>query len=289
MVQMEKLITTIVSLFFIISLNAQTQPSDSKPEGMVFVPQGSFQMKITRNAETKVADVSVGAFWMSNEITNAEFREFVDWTKKNPNETLFQVVYSTEVFTDPKRGITKDTVIRKINSIEVSKFISEIIDPLCMDKANKSFKNYFYDKKYNDLPVVGVSLTMAEYFCLWKTKLENDLMKEKGVSSFRSYRIPYEGEWEYVAQQPNSKSDKINLSSAIQKVNEGKSNEWGLFHLDDNVAEWVTPMMREKSGLIRGGSWKSENSISARQAIDPNSKEANIGFRIVQSYIPKTK
>ena len=62
-----------------------------------------------------------------------------------------------------------------------------------------------------------------------------------------------------------------------------------LFHLDNNVSEWVTPVMGEKPGIIRGGSWKSENSISARQVIDPNSKEANIGFRIVQSYITETK
>lgn len=87
---MKKLITTIVSLFFIISLNAQIQPSVSKPEGMVFVPQGSFQMKINRNSETKVTNVSVDAFWMSNEITNAEFREFVDWTKKIPTQRFIR-------------------------------------------------------------------------------------------------------------------------------------------------------------------------------------------------------
>ena len=286
---MEKLITTIVSLFFIVSLNAQTQPSISKPAGMVFVPQGSFQMKINRNSETKVTNVSVGAFWMSNEITNAEFKEFLDWTKKNPDETLYQVKYSMEVITDPQKGITKDTLIRKINPIEVSKFISEIIDPLCLDKANKSFKDYFYDKKYNDYPVVGVSFTMAEYFCLWKTKLVNDQMKEKGMPGVHSYRIPLETEWEYVAQQTNLKDDNNSLSSTIQKVNEGNSNEWGLFHLDNNVSEWVTPVMRETSGIIRGGSWKSENSTSARQVIDPNSNEADVGFRIVQSFITETK
>lgn len=208
--------------------------------------------------------------------------------QKNPNATLYQVKYSTEVFTDPQKGITKDTVIRKINPIEISKFITEIIDPLCLDKANKSFKNYFYDNKYNDYPVVGVSFTMAEYFCLWKTMLENDQMKEKGMPGVHSYRIPIETEWEYVAQQPNSKADKNNLASSIQKVNEGTSNEWGLFHLGNNVSEWVTPV-REKAGIVRGGSWKSENSISARQVIDPNSKEANIGFRIVQSYITENK
>lgn len=285
---MKKLITTIVSLFFIISLNAQTQPSVSKPEGMVFVPQGSFDMEITRNKETKLTKVTVDAFWMSNEITNAEFREFVNWAKKNPNEKLYQEVYSRIAVRDFKKGIMKDTVIRNINPIEVSKFNSDMIELLCLENVNKKYKNYFYDNKYNDYPVVGVSFRMAEYFCLWKTMLENDQMKEKGLPNVHFYRIPLETEWEYVAQQPNSKADKNSLSSTIQKVNEGTSNEWGLFHLGNNVSEWVIPV-REKAGIIRGGSWKSENSISARQVIDPNSREANIGFRIVQSYITENK
>ncbi len=286
---MKKSITTIVGFFFIISLYSQTQPSVSKPKGMVFVPQGSFDMEITRNSETKLTKVSVGAFWMSNEITNAEFREFVDWAKKNPNEKLYQVKYSTEVFSDPKKGIMKDTVIRKINPIEVSKFSSEMIDPFCLEKENSKYKDYFTNIKYNDYPVVGVSFIMAEYFCLWKTMLENEQMKEKGLPNVHFYRIPLETEWEYVAQQPNPKGDKNSLVSTIQKVNEGSNNEWGLFHLDNNVSEWVTPMMREKAGIIRGGSWKSENSISARQVIDPNLKESNIGFRIAQSYISENK
>jgi formylglycine-generating enzyme required for sulfatase activity len=285
---MKKPITTIVSFFFIISVYSQTQPSDSKPKGLVFVPQGSFDMKITRNSEIKLIKASVDAFWMSNEITNAEFREFVNWAKKNPNEKLYQVKYSNEVFSDLIKGIKKDTVIKKINPIEVSKFNSEMIDPLCLEKVNTKYKDYFNKKKYNDYPVVGVSFKMAEYFCLWKTMLENEQMKEKGLPNVHFYRIPLETEWEYVAQQPISKGDKQSLAPTIQKVNDGNSNQWGLFHLDNNVSEWVTPD-RGKAGITRGGSWKSEKSTSARQVIDPNSKEANIGFRIVQSYITENK
>ena len=285
---MKKSITTIISFFFILSLYSQTQPSVSKPKGMVFVPQGSFDMETTINSETKLTKVSVGAFWMSNEITNAEFREFVNWAQKNPNEKLYRVIYSTEVFSDPKIGIMKDTVIKKINPIEVSKFSSDMIDPFCLERVNKEYKDYFNNKKYNDYPVVGVSFIMAEYFCLWKTIMENEQMKEQGLPNVHFYRIPLEPEWEYVAQQPLSMGNKNSITLTVQKVNEGLSNEWGLYHLGDNVSEWVTPV-REKSGIVRGGSWKSENNISARQVIDPNSKEANIGFRIVQSYITEDK
>lgn len=281
---MKKSITTIVSFIFMISLYSQTKTIDSKPKGMEFVPQGSFEMKITRNSQTKISKVSVDAFWMSNEITNVEYREFVDWAKNNPDKKLYQAKYSVEVFTDPKKGSTRDTMILKLIPIEVSTFNSDMIDPLSLEKVNKDFKDYFKNKKYNDYPVVGVSFKMAEYFCIWKTLFENEQMKEKGLPNVQSYRLPLETEWEYVAQQPIIKADKNGL---VQKVNEGNTNEWGLFHLDNNVSEWVTS--RLDASIVRGGSWKSENSISERQLINPDSKEPYIGFRIVRSYLTGKK
>ena len=277
---MKKFIATFVSFLLVISLYAQTKPSDSKPKGMEFVPQGSFQMKTIRNSETKVTNVTVDAFWMSNEITNVEYREFVDWAKNNPDKNLYQEKHSVEVVSDPIKGIMKDTMIVKLIPIEVSTFKSDMIDPLSLEKVNKNFKDYFTDEKYNDYPVVGVSLKMAEYFCLWKTMLENERIKGKGLPNVQSYRLPSETEWEYVAQQPIIKADKNGI---VRKVNEGNTNVWGLFHLDNNVSEWVTS--RREAGIIRGGSWKSENSISERQLINPDSKEPYIGFRIVRSYL----
>ena len=200
---MKKLITTTVSLLLIISLNAQIQTSLTKPKGMAFVPQGSFQRKITMNSESRLVNVTVDAFWMSNEITNAEFREFMEWVKINPGESLYQVKYSTEVFTDPKKGITKDTIIGKSIPIEVSKFRSDMIDSLCLEKSNNKYKSYFYNKKYNDYPVVGVSFTMSEYFCLWKTMLENDKDERKGYAE-----CPF---------LPNTSRDGMGVCSAAAK------------------------------------------------------------------------
>ena len=277
---MKKIITTFVSFLLIISLYAQTKRPDSKPKGMEFVPQGSFQMKTIKNSETKVNNVTVDAFWMSHEITNVEYREFVDWAKNNPDKKLYQVEYSAEVFIDSKKGRTRDTMILKLIPIEVSTFNSDMIDPLSLEKVNKDYKNYFTNNKYNDYPVVGVSFKMAEYFCIWRTMIENERMKENGLPKIHDYRIPLETEWEYVAQQPITKGDKNGL---VQKVNEGNTNEWGLFHLDNNVSEWVKSR-RGESATVRGGSWKSENSIAERQLINPDSKEPNIGFRIVRSY-----
>lgn len=282
---MKKFIGTIFSLFLASGITGQNIAADSKPKGMEFVPQGSFQMKMSVDSEPKVYNVTVSAFWMSNEITNAEFREFVEWAKKNPGEKLYQVDYSQATITDPKKGITKDTIIRQIIPIEVSKISSGMIDPLCLEKANREYKDYFYSEKYNDYPVVGVSFKIARYYCIWRTTIENQRLREQGLPEVHMYRIPLETEWEYAARQSDNESGTP-ASGNIQKVNEGSKNEWGLNHLDDNVSEWVTSNKGE-NGIVRGGSWKSGSSISDRQKKDINTGESYIGFRIVQSYLQK--
>ena len=284
---MKKLITSIVSLLFMINMIAQDKTFDPKPKGMEFVPAGSFKMKRTWAPEPKMVNVSVEAFWMSNEITNGEYREFVDWAKSNPDKKLYQTKFSQETVIDSKDGNMKDTVIVKIIPIDVSTLIPDMIDPSAMEKVNKNYKNYFTDKKYNDCPVVGVSFNQAQYYCIWKTGMENQRLKEKGLPNIHSYRIPLESEWEYAAQQSlNTKSPTKDIK-LIQKVNEGNPNSFNLFHFDDNVSEWVVTAPREKYYFVRGGSWKTDSDISLRTAADPNCKEGNIGFRIVRSYVTK--
>jgi formylglycine-generating enzyme required for sulfatase activity len=284
---MKKLITSIVSLFFMINMNAQDKTFDPKPKGMEFVPAGSFKMKKTSAPEPKMVNVTVDAFWMSNEITNGEYREFFDWAKSNPDKKLYQTKYSLETVIDPKNGNMKDTAIIKIIPTDVTTLIPDMIDPLAMDKVNKNYKNYFTDKKYNDYPVVGVSFKLAEYYCIWKTTMENQQLKEKGLPFIQAYRIPMEAEWEYAAQQSSNTKSPTKDNKLIQKVNEGNPNSLNLFHFDDNVSEWVVTSAREKDYFVRGGSWKTDSDISLRTVIEPNCKEANIGFRIVRSYLTK--
>jgi len=284
---MKKIITSIVSLLFMINMIAQNKTFDPKPKGMEFVPAGSFKMKMTWAPEPKMVNVSVDAFWMSNEITNGEYREFVDWAKSNPDKKLYQTKYSQETVSDPKNGTMKDTVIVKIIPIDVSALITDMIDPSAMEKVNKNYKNYFTDIKYNDYPVVGVSFKLAEYYCIWKTTLENQQLKEKGLPNIQFYRIPLESEWEYVAQQSSNLKSPIKDNKLIQKVKEGNPNSLNLFHFDDNVSEWVVTSPKEKDYFVRGGSWKTDSDISLRTVTDPNCKEGNIGFRIVRSYLTK--
>jgi formylglycine-generating enzyme len=57
------------------------------PYGMLFIPQGSFNMglndqDVTRSMTTQTRTVSISSFWMDEtEITNSEYRQFVYWVR----------------------------------------------------------------------------------------------------------------------------------------------------------------------------------------------------------------
>lgn len=279
-------ITLTLSLILVFSLTISFKQSKLQSIKMVFIPQGQFNAKmiIIGSDTLRNANVSVEAFYMSNEITNKEYREFTDWAKKNTNDTLYQANYTVSVVSDSKRGVTKDTIIRKLTPIKVSEILNDLIDLSALYKLDNKYKDYFTDKRYDDYPVVGVSKKMVEYYCIWKTDTENKIREEQGLPKNHTYRVPLETEWEYVAQQSSDNINKSKKATTIQKSDEGIPDIWGLAHLGDNVSEWIT-QIKETNGIVRGGSWKTDNNISDRQVCDPNFKDGTIGFRIVQSYL----
>jgi formylglycine-generating enzyme required for sulfatase activity len=285
---MKKLIAFTSGLIIVLNLFSQDKPAEMQPNGMVFIPQGAFDMELTLNSEKKMRHVTVDAFWMSNEITNGEFREFIDWAKNNPGEKLYKVKYSFKTVTDPDKGMTKDTMVRVTTTIDASEISSAFVEPVFPEKLNKGLKNYFTDMTFDDFPVVGVSFKLAQYFCIWKTDQENIKLRAKGQPDIHTYRIPLESEWEYVAQKPILKNGSTESAIMIEKVKSGDVNEWGLNHFGDNVSEWAV-QNRGEGSIIRGGSWKTGNNISERQVCDPDLKEPFIGFRIVRSYNPGKK
>ena len=89
------------------------------PFGMVFVPQGSFVMGPSdqdvpfANVSTNQR-VSVGAFYMDeSEITNNEYRQFVEWVQDSIIRTLmeqFQVVRKDTLRMKSKVGDTSQII-----------------------------------------------------------------------------------------------------------------------------------------------------------------------------------
>lgn len=198
---------------------------------------------------------------------------------------------------------------------------------------------YFWHPSYDDYPVVGVTWKQATAFSIWRTKFLNDYLATQGGAFVQEYRLPLETEWEYAARGgldlgmypwgglytrndegcflANFKPLRGNYiddgALVTAKVGSFGPNEFGLYDMAGNVAEWTIsaydesayvfthdmnpdykynalpddpPVMKRK--VIRGGSWKDvayylQNSTRTYEYQD--SAKSFIGFRNVRSYM----
>jgi formylglycine-generating enzyme required for sulfatase activity len=275
----------LVLLFLIIPgcKNEKTQPIE-----MIAVPSLELlsDRSVGKDSSQKI-QISLESFYISNEITNKEYREFSDWIKNNPEQILAR---SKEI-----KGSINEFGKTRVWTVPVfigmDELLPKVIDSSALYKLDKRYKNYFTDEKYDDYPVVGVSRNNAEYFCFWKTRFEWVINKvghgkSKGYiirTPDTEFRLPKEIEWEYVAKQPLKHRQSNDHS--LRKVFEGNLNKWGLSHMSDNVSEWVVAP-DDSSAISRGGSWRTKSNISDHQIIDPDSCNGYTGFRIVRTYKP---
>lgn len=198
---------------------------------------------------------------------------------------------------------------------------------------------YFWHPSYDNYPVVGVSWKQATAFCIWRTQLLNNALVKSGEPFVQDYRLPLESEWEYAARGglalsmypwggyytrnsqgcflANFKPMRGNYTDdggmATMKVGSFEANEYGLYDMAGNVAEWTAnaydesayvfthdlnpdykynakpddlPAMKRKT--IRGGSWKDVAlflQVSERAYEYQDTSKSYIGFRCVRSYL----
>ena len=196
---------------------------------------------------------------------------------------------------------------------------------------------YFWHVAYRDYPVVGVSWYQANAFCNWKTKKKNDYLRSrKNPVTVPSFRLPTEAEWEFAARGgidhgtfpwggPYTTDDRgvflanfkpvrgnYAIDGALYTV-EAYSytpNEYGLYNMAGNVAEWTSTSYSQSSyrsgssinaniedvdnnrKVIRGGSWKDIAyflQVSTRDFEYADSLKSYIGFRTVQDFLGTTK
>ncbi len=200
-------------------------------------------------------------------------------------------------------------------------------------------KAYFWHPAYDYYPVVGVSWKQASAFCVWRTMLKNASQAAMGEVALQDYRLPTESEWEYAARGgldlmmypwggvytrnysgchvANFKPMRGNYvdDGGVQTlmVATFDPNEFGLYDMAGNVAEWTSNAFderaynlthdlnpdyqyyahpddppAEKRKVIRGGSWKDvsyymQNGTRAYEYQD--SAKCYIGFRCVREYL----
>jgi formylglycine-generating enzyme len=198
---------------------------------------------------------------------------------------------------------------------------------------------YFWHPSYDDYPVVGVSWVQARAFSIWRSDYMNNSLRKQGVPDVEAYRLPSETEWEYAARGgldlsmypwggPYTRNNKgcflanfkplrgnyIDDGSVYAaKVGSYEPNEYGLYDMAGNVAEWTRcayapdayifthdlnpnyeysakpsdpPVMKRK--VVRGGSWKDVAyflQCGSRDYEYQDSTKSYIGFRNVRTYI----
>jgi len=186
---------------------------------------------------------------------------------------------------------------------------------------------------------LGVSWEQAQAFCHWRSYLFNSYqVSHKGVR-VQDYRLPTEAEWEYAArggkdlsmypwggnyirtakgcflanfkpQRGNYTDDGYLISS---KVAAYPPNDFGLYDMAGNVAEWTSSAYHESNysfvhdlnpsyeynakssdkdvmrrKVIRGGSWKDVGiflQCGVRTYEYQNENRSFLGFRCVRTYI----
>lgn len=198
---------------------------------------------------------------------------------------------------------------------------------------------YFWHPAYDHYPVVGVSWKQAVAFSIWRTQLKNGYLRSVKKVIVNDYRLPSETEWEYAARGglesspypwggnytrnylgcfiANFKPLRGNYTDdgGIQTVIVAhyEPNEWGLYDMAGNVAEWTQTAFDEsaysftgdvntdnyysaldddpivmKRKVVRGGSWKDiayYMQCSSRTYEYQDSAKSYIGFRCVQTYL----
>ena len=198
---------------------------------------------------------------------------------------------------------------------------------------------YFSHPGYDDYPVVGVSWEQATAFCVWRTNLFKESLNFPSGQALEPFRLPTEGEWEYAARTGknenkypwagdelvsgkgcflgNFKPGKGNYTEdghlITSRVGSFAPNEFGLYDMAGNVAEWTSTSYSEsgpsqmsdmnpdlrynaakedpyamKKKVVRGGSWKDVAQFirsDMRTFEYQNETRSYIGFRCARTQI----
>jgi len=202
---------------------------------------------------------------------------------------------------------------------------------------------YFWHPAYDNYPVVGVTWRQARAFCYWRSELLNSFLLGNGGTMVNDFRLPTESEWEYASRGgldlspypwggpyirnsngcflANFKPMRGNYIDDggfhTVVVTSYSPNEFGLYCMSGNVAEWTSNAYDEsaynfshdlnqdylyeakdsdppalKRKVIRGGSWKDiayylQNGTRTYEYQD--TAKCYIGFRSVMTFLGRAK
>ena len=263
----------------------------------------------------------------------------------NPN--AFVLISKDTAYIDNNGRVVNETITRILSS--EFDFLNTYIVNIYPDESSwvNDFRNaynepylrlYFDHPGYNDYPVVGVSWEQAAAFCIWRTEYYKRSANMPSGQVIEPFRLPTEGEWEYAARAGKSENkypwandiaDEQLCFMANFKPGDGNytedghlitsrvasfpPNEFGLYDMAGNVAEWTSSVYKEsglsqasdlnpdlhyyaaqedpyadKVKVVRGGSWKDVAQFirsDMRSFEYQNETRSYIGFRCVRTQV----
>lgn len=204
-------------------------------------------------------------------------------------------------------------------------------------------RNYFHHPAFDEYPVVGVNWKQAKAFSSWRSMILDKYLSKRGEPSHDRFRLPTESEWEYAARGgldlspypwggpyttnedgcflANFKPRRGNYTAdggiRTVKVSSYNPNNFGLYDMSGNVAEWTENAYDEsafnfahdmnldfrfdaddnepeilKRKVIRGGSWKDVShfiQVGTRDYEYQDTSKSYVGFRNVISFLGRDK
>jgi formylglycine-generating enzyme required for sulfatase activity len=250
-----------------MALFAMAQATNNSFPLLKLIPRSSF----TAASNGQNTQVAIDAFYMSNEVTNKEYRAFVNDLKQHPNDTLFVIEWRLLQSGSNKPAISK---------YMYSELREGAIDTTVCEKVN-----YFSNSQYDDFPVVGVTRQNAMFYCAWLTQKENQKKKEAGKPYVMDYRLPTEFEWIAANNGANKGIPEAQLSKSVS----GTANELGLYNLCGNVREWTFTKTPTGKSVVMGTSWNAPGETNTRSELPDNHCDGYTGFRVVTSVLSELK
>lgn len=263
---------------------------------------------VARGRYQEGASVRVDTFWVENgEI----FSKTIERPLREPKDILTNGIIN----------VYPDTLVW------VRDFQFSYNDPM--------LHSYFNKPGYAEYPVVGVTWQQAHAFCYWRSHL----LESQGGIQANAYRLPTEAEWEYAARggrkmamypwgdkyardatgcflanfKPYRGSYHNDTGSMTMAVAQFRPNDFGLYDMAGNVAEWTSSSYSSASNVsvhdmnpdfpyvarkddpeilkrkvVKGGSWKDISyylQCGVRTYEYQYESRSYIGFRCVRSYI----
>ena len=252
--------------------------------------------------------------------------------------------YTKAGFSNRPQGLEDRSVYIKREKINVYPDTLAWIHDYAYSFNDPLTEKYFWHVAYDNYPVVGVNWNQAKAFCVWRTeKLNKYLHSQKGETTLSEFRLPTEAEWEWAARGGNQ-LNPYPWGGPYTRTAQGcflanfkplrgnyiadgglrtivvahyPANDWGLYDMAGNVAEWTNSaydpisynyawdmnpnytynakeddpaIMKRK--VIRGGSWKDiayYMEVSTRAYEYQDTAKCYIGFRCIQPYLGRNK